>query len=164
MEETTLLEDFSLHDVVIRDCKWTRGDITKERSKQQLVSDVLTEEMMGQLDDYLGNALGKVTVGGELGHSKEYGCSAKSFVSMSVTCDGGLETCQAVHKLIQPVVRALINEDLQMMKEDRDAHLNETPRQPVAGKVAPGPPRPHATVASPARVAPKGQPRPNFRR
>ena len=162
------MNDFRDCDHVVRDCEWTIRDKesdkkkTKHRMKHQPVSSVLTEEMMGQLDQQFGNGLGKVTVGSELGHSKEYGCSAKAFVSFSTTCDSAVEVMQNVHDMIQPVVRALVNEDLTMMKEDRDQHLAELPRQPTEGKVAAPPqagtPAPRAMPKGPVRT------RPDFRR
>jgi len=177
MSEEVLYETYDLLDHAIRNCEWTNNGNTKRKTKQQDVAAVLPEEVMGQLDQHLGNALGKVTVGGELSHSKEYGCSAKSFVSLSVTCDSSLETCQAVHDLVQPTVRALLNEDLNMMKEDRDAHLaSEKPAAPVfipEGRVSPGPPQvkkimprtPNPMAAAPAvNAVKKAPPKPSFRR
>ena len=176
-DESVLYETYDLLNRVIRNCEWTRNGQTKHRTKQQDIAAVLPEEVMAQLDEFLGNALGKVTVGGELSHSKEYGCSAKSFVSMSITCDNSLETCQAVHDIVHPTVRALLNEDLDMMKADRDQHLqNEKPAASSApvvpdGRFSQGPPQPKKIIprstpnpmaAGPA--AKKLPPKPTFRR
>ena len=155
-DESVLYETYDLLNRVIRNCEWTRNGQTKHRTKQQDIAAVLPEEVMAQLDEFLGNALGRVTVGGELSHSKEYGCSAKSFVSMSITCDNGLETCQAVHDIVHPTVRALLNEDLNMMKADRDQHLqNEKPQQAAApeGRFTSGPPQPK-------KITPRATPNP----
>jgi hypothetical protein len=177
-DEAVLYETYDLRDHVIRNCEWTNNGQAKHRTKQQELATVLTEEIMAQLDEFLGNALGRVTIGGELSHSKEYGCSAKSFVSMSITCDNSLETCQAVHDVVQPTVRALLNEDLSMMKEDRDHHLQgEQAAAPAApeGRFSPGPPQPKKIVPrtstpNPMAAAPavnavkKLPPKPSFRR
>jgi hypothetical protein len=175
-DEVVLYETYDLKDRVLRSCEWTNNGQTKHRTKQQELAEVLSEEVMAQLDELIGNALGKVTVGGELSHSKEYGCSAKSFVSMSITCDNSLETCQAVHDIVQPTVRALINEDLNMMKEDRDRHLSGEQVAPAPeGRVSSGPPQPKKIVPrtstpNPMAAAPavnavkKLPPKPSFRR
>jgi hypothetical protein len=150
--ESMVLEDMDLKDTVLRNCEWHDGENVKRKTRQKPVSEIFPEELMGQLEQYIGNGGGHVTVAGELSHSKQFGCSAKSFVSVSVTCDGSLEVCQAVHDLVQPMVRNLINEDLQMMKDDRDAVLDADPPDGYTPRRIAGP-------------APTAQPvKPNFGR
>ena len=80
---------------------------------------------MSALEEYLGDGKAKLTVGGELAHSKEFGCKAQAFVSVSVTCNNDEETLEAVHNIIQPKVQELINQDLELMIEDRDRFLGQ---------------------------------------
>ena len=144
-----------LKDLVNRWCEWTKNGQIKHRQRQQLLSEVFTEKQMSELDQYMGNGLGHVSVGGELSHSKEFGCGAKAFVSISVTCDGNIEVCQQVHDIVQPVVRCLINEDVRMMMQDRDLVMGEAGPRAGQAQVDQG------RTAAPAAV---GRPMPSFRR
>jgi len=119
---------------------------------------------MVQLNELMGDASGKVTVGGELSHNKNFN-KAQAFVSFSVTCDNNLETMQQVHALIQPVVHQLILADLKDMTASRDAY--------AAGNSAPGktsaPPAKAPATKGPKLVAGPvagrvGVQKPNFRR
>ena len=117
---------------------------------------------MAALEPHIGDAQAKVTVGAELAHSKDYGCKAQSFVSVSVTCNNSEDDISAVHNIIHPLARKLVNEDLEKMKLDRDGHIGAN--APVPGKVA-SPPRASAKPppSKPVEVKP-GVQRPSFRR
>lgn len=151
--------DVGLVDRVIRSRGWTveREDgkvTTREQSQQHPIPEVY----MAALEAHIGDAQAKVTVGAELGHSKDYGCKAQAFVSVSVTCNNHEDDINAVHNIIQPLARKLVNEDLEKMMEDRDAHMG--PVAAPAGKVS-APPR---ASAKPAAALKPGVQRPTFRR
>jgi hypothetical protein len=128
---------------------------------------------MSAIEPYIGDGNGRVSVGAELSQSKDFQ-GAKAFVNISVSCNNDIDSCVAVHDLVQPIVRQLVNQDVQMMSEDRDAYqASPAPAQaaPEQGRVSPGPPtagrppvspRPPATSATPPRaITPT---RPSFRR
>lgn len=173
--EAVEVNDVGLIDHVTRMRRWafekTDGrTVTREQSQQHPIP----EETMTALEKHIGDAQAKVTVGCELGHSKEYGCKAGSFVSVSVTCNNAEDDITAVHSIIQPLARKLANEDLDQMKLDRDDHMGGPVSAPV-GKVAAAP-RAHAkppTATKPAGTKPPaaapvatkpGVQRPSFRR
>jgi hypothetical protein len=153
----TEIRDVGLLDKVTRHRDWTviheDGRIYGKSQSQQ---HPLPEEVMPNLESHIGDGESKVTVGGELAHSIEFGCKASAFVSVSVTCSSNSADIQAVHDILQPWVQKLTSEDLAKMKTERDAHM----MHPPAGKVA-NPPKPTAPKALPAK--PVATP-PNFRR
>lgn len=159
--EVVEVNDVGLIDRVTRNRRWELekddGKVTRREQSQQ---HPIPEEIMAALEQHIGDAQAKVTVGAELGHSKEYGCKAQAFVSVSVTCNNNEEDIGAVHGIVQPFVRQLVNEDLEQMKVDRDTHMGTT-AAPAPGKVA-NPPR--ANAKPPAVAAKPGVQRPSFRR
>ena len=159
-EEQVEVNDVGLVDRVTRNRRWEiekdSGKVTRREQSQQ---HPIPEDIMAALEEHIGDAQAKVTVGAELGHSKEYGCKAQAFVSVSVTCNNNETDIGAVHEIIQPLARKLVNEDLEMMKADRDAHMGAP--APSPGKVA-SPPRANAKPA--AAPAKPGVQRPTFRR
>lgn len=159
--------DVGLVDGVVRHRGWTieknGGKVTSRDQSQQ---HPIPEDTMETLEKYIGDAQAKVTVGAELGHNKEFGCKAQAFVSVSVTCNNAELDIGAVHAIIQPLVRKLVNEDLEAMKADRDSHISAIPPPPAApppeatpGKVS-NPPRANAKPAT----AKSGVRPPAFRR
>lgn len=174
MADTQLLyESTYLTNLVTRRCEWSKDDGTqKQRAKQQPLADVLPEEVMSAIEPYIGDGAGRVSIGAELSQSKDFQ-GAKAFVNISVSCNNDIDSCVAVHDIVQPIVRQLVNQDVQMMAEDRDAYHAQAPAQaaPEPGRVSPGPPagsrppvspRPPATSATPPKtITPT---RPSFRR
>src|SRR6185369_1561802 len=115
--------DVGLLDHVQRYRRWViEGDDGRRLTRHQQQRNPLPEELMSALAPYIGDGLGKVTVGAELAHSKDYGCKAQAFVSISVTCNNTLEDATAVHDILHQNVRALVNEDLVAMIQDRDEY------------------------------------------
>jgi hypothetical protein len=153
--ELVEVRDVGLVDRVSRNREWSiKQDDGKVTSRRQCQQHPIPEEYMSALEPHIGDAQAKVTVGAELGHSRDYGCKATAFVSISVTCNNHEDSIRAVHSLIHPLARKLVNEDLTRMKEDRDAHLVGV------GKVSA---QPRANTK--AAMGPKpGAPRPTFRR
>jgi hypothetical protein len=94
-----------------------------------------------------------VTVGGELSHNKDY-CKAQAFVSVSAHCGNNEDAISATHIILHGLVRQLVNQDLEDMKQDRDAHLAPPAS---AGRVS-MPPKPVTPKAAPVAN------RPSFRR
>ena len=129
--------DVGLLDRVVRFRGWTHTDdndyvTTRQQSRQQ----TLPEELMAALEEHIGDGLAKVTVGGELGHSKEYGCKAQSFVSISVHCNLDEATIETVKDLVQEKVRIYTNEDLAEMIVDRDGWMERDKAGATGGKLA----------------------------
>lgn len=142
--------DVGLLDKVVRHRRWrVEDDQGKVTTRQQNRHDNLPEDLMAALEDHLGDAMAKVTIGDELGHSIEYGCKAGSFVSITVHCNADEETIGKVKAILQQKVREFTNDDLKEMKEDRDRHMGKTPPK-SEGRVARQP-------AASGRAKPKGQ-------
>jgi hypothetical protein len=134
------------HDLVV---------VTRSQSKYS----ELPEDLMAALEEYLGDALAKVTVGGELGHSKEYGCKAQAFVSISVHCNSDEQTIKEVKDLLQEKVRAYVDEDLAEMIKDRDRYMQQDRSGEDPGRVA----RQNPPKANPKTTPRAARPR-SFRR
>jgi len=161
MENEAVVEvhDVGLVDHVTRMRGWTvKQEDGKVTTREQSQQHPIPEVYMAALEAHIGDAQAKVTVGAELSHNKDY-CTAKAFVSVSATCNNSEDAINAAHNIIQPLARKLVNEDLEKMKEDRDAHSGAIPAQP--GKVS-SPPR--ANVKPPAVAAKPGVQPPSFRR
>lgn len=155
-----------LTDLTTRRCQWTNEDGRKRyRQRQQPIADVLPEETMSAIEQYIGDGGGRVSIGAELSNNENFK-GAKSFVNISVTCNNDIDSCLAVHDLVQPVVRQLVNQDLQMMLEDRDAQAAPNPAAAEPGRVSPGPPvatpRPATSAMAPRPINPVRPP--SFRR
>ena len=165
-DEVVEVNDVGLLDRVTRNRRWEiekdDGKVTRREQSQQ---HPIPEDIMAALEQHIGDAQAKITVGAEPGHSKEYGCKAQAFVSVSVTCNNNETDIGAVHGIVQPFVRQLVNADLDQMKEDRDTHMGTTAPAPTTGKVS-NPPRANAKppTAQPVAAAKPGVQRPSFRR
>ncbi len=105
-----------------------------------------SEELMSQLEPYIGDGLGRLTVSGALSSNVEYH-KAEAFVSVSVACNNNMDDIQQVHDIIRPFVQELIHADHQEMSFVRDT-------------VLPSEHRVHGQETSPPiqRPAPKGLP------
>jgi hypothetical protein len=154
------VRDVGMIDQISRHRGWEvdhgNGNTSRRNQNQQ---HSIPEDIMAELEQHIGDAQAKITVGAELAHSIEYGCKAKAFVSVSATCNNSEESITAVHGIIQPLARFLVNEDLDKMKGDRDAHMGTTPA--VEGKVS-APPQ--ATAKGKVSAKPPAVQRPSFRR
>jgi hypothetical protein len=157
MECEIEVRDVGLLDRVVRMREWSvdKG-LGVQTVRNQSLQQPIPEEIMGALAEYIGDGLAKVTVGGELGHSKEFGCKAQSFVSVSVHCNNDEKSIEETHGILKDLVRNLVNQDLEEMKQDRDNHITSD-KAATPGRVAPRP-QPGAPTNGPA-VA-----RPSFRR
>lgn len=160
MKEVTEVVDVGLLDQVVRRRSWRveedDGEVCEKHQSQQ---SPIPEDTMSELEKYTGDGQAKVTVGGELAHSKDFGCKAQAFVSVSVTCGNNEEDITAVHGIIHSLVRNLVNEDLTVMKKDRDAHIG-----PVVQPKASLPPTPQARTAPVPSGARPAVARPSFKR
>lgn len=159
MSDISELQDVGLIDRIIRMRRWEAEQPDgRVQTRTQSLQQPIPEEIMSKLQTHLGDALAKVTVGGELGHSRDYGCKAQSFVSISVHCNNEESAIEATHEILHGVVRRLVNEDLEAMKEDRDKHLGApaTPPPPV-GRVAQMP----AAKTTKPRTQPKTEKKPS---
>ena len=152
------VNDVGMLEHVSRNRRWAvEKDDGKVATREQSQQHPLPEDIMAELEQHIGDAQAKVTVGAELGHNKEYGCKAQAFVSVSVTCNSSQDSISAVHSILHTMVRQLVNDDLEKMKEDRDAHIGSAP-----GKVS-SPPKVQAKTPGKVTARP-GVQRPSFRR
>lgn len=125
-----------------------------ERTKQQYKQRELPEDLMEELSQYLGDGNAKVVVGAELTHSRDYGCKAGAFVTVSVTCNSDSQTIQAVHDIIMPAVKELAKQDLVEIAQERDDFMDHGGVSPRVVESQPAP-----------QVSPVGRPPvPPFRR
>lgn len=154
-------------DKIIRHRGWELegedGYITKRNQSRQ---EIIPEDLMAGLVDEIGDGLAKVTVGAELGHSKEYGCKAQAFVSISVHCNDDEGTIDRVQAILHGMARKYANQDLEEMIDDRDRYL----KRDLAGDNRPdgrmvrANDKPQATGKPAARPKGKIRPRPNYKR
>lgn len=113
--------EVGLRDGIRRRRKFSAEDRTgAEKSRVQQKQTELPESLMEELSRYLGDGNAKVVVGAELTHSRDYGCKAGAFVSVSVSCNADSETIQTVHDILMPVVKDLAREDLTEIAKERD--------------------------------------------
>jgi len=164
MEDHAVFEDYDvgLVDRVIRFRSWeVEGDNGHVSTRNQSKQELLPEDLMGALEDYIGDGLAKVTVGGELGHSKDYGCKAQAFVSISVHCNNDAGTIEEVKNIVQEKVRSFVNEDLAEMMLDRDRHMGVAKENVPEGRMVR---QPNATPAQTQQPRGKVRPRPSYKR
>jgi len=105
-------------------------------ARSQTKHEDIPEELMSTLAEEIGDGLAKVTVGAELAHSKDYGCKAQAFVSISVHCNNDDETIDRVQSHLHDMARRYANEDLVDMVEDRDRYMTEAATKKPEGKLA----------------------------
>jgi hypothetical protein len=117
---------------------------------EEQYSEPIPEDLMTQLEQYGGDGRARVSVGGELTSSTNFGFKAAASTHMSVTCDNNLEVMEEVHDLVQPYVEKLVLRDHARMADlranmvealigERAARLTEpaSPPEPESpGKVA----------------------------
>lgn len=153
MEE---IKDVGLLDKVTRHRKWlVEKDSGKVTTREQQQEHPIPEEYMTKLESHIGDAGARVTVGAELSNMRDFN-KAQAFVSVTVTCNNKAEDIENVHNIALEMVKKLVNEDLKMMKVDRDLHIDGE----AEGKVT-SPPRANA---KPVVATKPGVQRPAFRR
>ena len=137
---------------------------------EQECQDEIPEEIMNQLESFVGDGNAHLTISGSLSSSHRFH-KAESFVSVSVTCNNSLDDVQQVHDIVRPFVQSLTLQDHDEMSLLRDQILPpedrkhpdpfEEPKGPAvaATKVA-SPPQRSATIV----VKPGGSVKPTFKR
>lgn len=149
-------------DKIVRHRGWEVEVDERLTQRNQSRQEGLPEELMVTLADEIGDGLAKVTVGSELAHSKEYGCKAQAFVSISVHCNNDDSTIERVQSHLHAMTRKLAVQDLEEMITDRDRFLHDP-----GGRLARGGDRPATKSLTPtAGVSPKikARPRPSYKR
>jgi hypothetical protein len=128
-------------------------------AQEEQYSEPIPEELMSALEQYGGDGKARVSIGGELSTSTNFGFKASASVHMSVTCDNNLQVMEEVHDLVQPYVEALVVRDHARMADLRanmvEALTSETAARltsPAPEEVGPG------KEAAPPRAAPKATP------
>lgn len=112
--------DVSLCDRTYRSRKY-HNDIDKTVLDQTREGEP-PEELMSQLEPYVGDARARLTVSGALSSNVEYH-KAEAFVSVSVSCNNDMDDVQQVHDFLRPYVQGLIDEDHREMSLIRDTVL-----------------------------------------
>lgn len=148
---------------------------------EQEQSHDIPEEIMAQIEDYLGDGTARVTVSADLGSSVSYH-SAKAFVSVSVPCNNDIDSVSMVHSMLRPFVQQLCEDDHGEMAVRRDGIIRDgvtNPRRATQELEAKGPVRQPPKRGGPKKsvtakkgglkrggttVTPKGAKKPNFRR
>ena len=132
---------------------------------------------MSQLEPYIGDGQGRLTVSGSLSSNHEYH-KAEAFVSISVSCNNDLDDVRQVHDIVRPYVQELVHEDHQEMSllrdtilpPDKRVHGQET-SPPVTKQVPTGlpPVKEKGKVGRPPKRGSKitakgGKPKPSLKR
>jgi hypothetical protein len=150
------------------------NDNDKTTLEQEQSQDI-PEEIMAQLEDFLGDGTARITVSADLGSSVSYH-SAKAFVSVSVPCNNDIDSISSVHDILKTFVQELAEEDHGDMGLRRDALIDPgaadrpTPDQRQAQAQIRQPPKRGGDpgVQSLKRggktITPKGVKKPSFRR
>ena len=163
-EVATEVFDVGQLDRVIRYRSWEHEDengrITRRTQTKQ---EEIPEDLMA-LNDYIGDGLAKVTVGAELGHSKEYGCKAQAFVSISVHCNNDDGTIEEVQNILHDKARVFVNQDLEEMIQDRDRWMTEDKAGETGGRLARPPAKPQPRTNPKAQSQGRVRTRPSYRR
>lgn len=136
----------------------------------------IPEEIMAQIEDYLGDGTARVIVSADLGSSVSYH-SAKAFVSVSVPCNNDIDSVSMVHSMLRPFVQQLCEDDHGEMAVRRDGLIDPrkaTPEPEPKAQVRQPPKRGEPKKSVTAKkgglkrggttVTPKGAKKPNFRR
>lgn len=102
------------------------NDHTKE-TIEQAKEDDLPEELMGELEQHVGDGEAQLTVSGSLGSSRQFH-KAEAFVSIGVSCNNDLADIEAAHDIVLPYVKKLLAADLLEMSKLRDPWLEPKDR------------------------------------
>jgi hypothetical protein len=163
--------DESLLDRVHRSRSFTNGDDGVVETQER--RDELPEELMSQLENHIGDGLARVTVSGELSSSHEYH-GAKSFVSISVSCNNDMGDVAEVHDILRPTVQDMCRADHEEMSLLRDEILPRGKKlhggKTQSSTVSKRPPQKKAPGKQPGSSrgykvsVPKGVKKPTFRR
>jgi hypothetical protein len=98
--------------------------------------EILPEEIMEQLVEYVGDGLNKVTVGAELGVS-DYGNKGGAWFSVSVVCDSNPEVIVPVHDILRRYIQQQVELDADEMADMRDKLVGKPPKLPPTRDDAP---------------------------
>ena len=85
-------------------------------SADEFIANILPEDIMEKLDQYIGDGNASVTVGGDLTRSEDYGNKAGAFVSVTIRCNNGVEEVRAVHDIIRGWIEPQIAENQARMQ------------------------------------------------
>lgn len=124
-----------------------------DKQEESFTSDTLPEDVMSELEQHLGDGAASVTVSADVAHSKDFGCKAGVFYSVSVRCDNNMEAVQAVHDILVGHVQDTVSQDLPGAMAIRDAARGETPKP--APKPATNKPSPPAKKKASKKTAPR---------
>ena len=136
--------------------KFTRQKYVTDESGEDLFFDektgwsyeILPEEIMDRLSEFVGDGLNKVTVGAELGVS-DYGNKGGAWFSVSVVCDSNPEVIDPVHAILKDYVHQQVELDADEMAALRDKLCGTPPAQTPVAEKAPVPVKgrtPHRVV------------------
>jgi hypothetical protein len=155
--------DLSLLDKVQRQRRFI-NDINGEVTEQEKRDD-LPEDLMSELEKYIGDGQARLTVSGSLSSSHEYH-KAEAFVSISVACNNNMNDVEAVHDIVRPCVQDLVQKDHFEMSLLRDTVLPESQR--LHSDVTAMVPASEGKVASPPKrssgIKLAGKRKPDFQR
>lgn len=159
--------DVSMEDYILRQRRFhndSDGTVTEQECRSEI-----PEEVMSQLEPFVGDGNAHLTVSGALSSSQSYH-KAEAFVSVSVTCNNDLDSVRQVHDLVRPFVQAMVLEDHnemsvlrdQTLPEDKRLHSEKGPSIAAEAqtKVSTPPPQRSATIS----VRPGTPVKPSFRR
>jgi DNA-directed RNA polymerase subunit L len=124
-------------DVGMEDSLHQRRALHNDYDKTVMTQDCreeIPEEIMSQVEPYIGDGNAHLTVSGALSSSHEFH-KAEAFVSVSITCNNSMEDVRHVHDIVRPFVQELIKEDHECMSLLRDEILPPGKRKHV-GEVA----------------------------
>lgn len=163
------MEETSVFDVSMQEKYWRRKYVEDQEgplygeSWGGFPADILPEDIMGKIQEHLGDGNATVSVGADLADSIEYGNKAGAFFSVTVKCNNDESDIGEVHDHLSEYVRYTIEADLEEVKKIRNASMGIAPAPvnsaPAGKKVPPTTARPNKKSA-----APKGVKRPNLRR
>ena len=124
LEDPSLLEKFSREAQAID----KNQNVLSYKGTDGFAHEVLEEEMMSKIEELTGNGEGRVTCSANLDSSVEYGNKAGAFFSVSVNCNGDLETVHKVHDILAPFIRKIVEQDCGEMRAIRDEMIGLKPK------------------------------------
>jgi hypothetical protein len=90
------------------------------RVEEETSSDPIPEELVEQLEPFIGDGESRIIVSGTLSSTVDYQ-KAEAFVSVSVPCGTSLDHIRKAHDIVRAFVNDLLIEDLETMKGLRDS-------------------------------------------
>lgn len=142
------------------------NDLTKEIT-EQVRDDEIPEDLMSEIEPYIGDGLGRVIVSAGLKSSHDF-WGADAFVSISLTCNNNLDDATAMSRIVKTRVHELVEKDYHAMSLLRDellpAHvkkLHGAPKGLPSGEKMASPPKRSSKVTTKKKGGPK---KPSFGR